>query len=381
MRDRGRAALAGVLVVSGVLALAGCGHDSRAEAPEAEEAVTLGPENIYVVRTESLQSGPVISGSLVPERQAVMRAQVAGPIVATSAEVGQQVHRGELLLRIDDTAIRDSYLSAKATVASAQQAAELAKRNAERSERLAKAGAIAEADLESARSQAASAASQLADAEARLALARKQLDQTMVRAPLDGIVSERPVDAGDVVQPGAALITVVDPSSMKLEAAVPAQEIGSIVLGQHVEFEVRGYQGRAFQGTVRRISPVADPATRQVGITVSIPNSGRDLVGGLYAEGRVQTQSAQGLAVPTAAVLETGGPPAVMRLKQGKAEQVPVQLGLRDERSEMVLVSGNIAAGDTLLLGAAQGVTPGTAVRVQPSAEVGGAAAGDPQGE
>lgn len=370
-------------MASGILALgaAACGRDSQAESPAATEAVTVGPENTFVVRTATLQSGPVISGSLVPERQAVMRAQVAGPIVSTSAEVGQAVHKGELLLRIDDTAIRDSYLSAKSTVASAQQAAELAKRNAERSERLAKAGAIAQADLESAESQATAAASQLADAEARLALARKQLDQTMVRAPLNGIVSERSVDAGDVVQVGNALVTVVDPSSMKLEAAVPAQDIGSIAMGQHVEFEVRGYPGRAFDGSVRRISPVADPATRQVGITVSIPNAGGDLVGGLYAEGRVETKSAQGLAIPTSAVLETGGPAAVMRLKQGKAEQVPVQLGLRDERSEMVLVSGNLAAGDTLLIGAAQGVTPGTAVRVQTSAELGGAAAGGPQGE
>ncbi len=369
----GAAAVRHAVAAAGIgwmaLAAAGCGRGGQATAEPGSESVMVGPENLYVVRSGALSSGPVVSGSLTPERQATVRAQVSGPVVAMNVEVGERVAAGAVLGRIDDTAIRDSYLSARAQVATAQQAATVAKRNLERSEKLEAAGAIAEADLEAARTQATTAESQLADARARLALARKQLDQTALRAPFAGVVSERPIDAGDVVQPGTAVVSVVDPTSMKLEASVPAQYLQNLKLGQSVSFEVRGYPGRVFEGRIRRIAPIVDPATRQVGITVSLPNAGGDLVGGLYAEGRVEAERAEGLIVPSSALMESGGPPSVLRLKQGKAEQVPVQVGLRDERAEMVIVSGNLAAGDTLLVGAAQGVSPGTPVRVQSGAE------------
>ncbi len=375
-RRRTRGACRAAILASAALLVAGCGGpESGSGEPSGTEAVVVGPENVYVVEPTTLTSGPVVSGTLTPERRAQVRAQVSGPIVSTSAETGEQVREGQVMARIDDTAIRDSYLSARAQVASAQQAATTAQRNLERSQRLEQAGAIAEADLEAARTQAAAAESQLADARSRLALAKKQLDQTVIRAPMTGVVADRSVDAGDVVQVGGALFTVVDPTSMRLDASVPAQALSGLSVGQTVSFEVRGYEGRSFQGRIRRIAPVADPATRQVDIVVSLPNTEGDLVGGLFAEGRVQTQSATGLAIPESALTGTGGPPAVMRLENGTADRVPVQLGLRDARREMVIVTAGVSAGDTLLLGAAQGVTPGTTVRVQSAAEI--PAAGD----
>jgi membrane fusion protein (multidrug efflux system) len=275
------------------------------------------------------------------------------------------VGKGALLAKLDDAAFRDAHLSARSGVTSAQTGAGNAARELERAEKLVAAGAIAEREVEQARSANTAAQSALADARARLTIAEDNLQRTEIRAPFDGVVSRRWVSAGDVVQPGGEIYTVVDPSSMRLEAAVPADQLMAIKLGAPVTFTVSGYPDRAFTGRVTRINPAADPVTRQVQIYVSIPNAGSRLVAGLFAEGRVASESHLGLVVPQAAVNERGTSPTVMRIKGGRVKQVAVQLGLRDAATETVEVVAGIAASDTVLLGAAQGIEPNTPVRVQ----------------
>jgi len=101
-----------------------------------------------------------------------------------------------------------------------------------------------------------------------------------------------------------------------------------------------------------------------VRILISIPNTEGRLVGGLFATGRVATESRTGMVAPVNAVDARTSTPSVFRIKGGKVERVSVQLGLRDESSERVEIKSGVALGDTLLLGAAQGITPGTIVRV-----------------
>ena len=94
-----------------------------------------------------------------------------------------------------------------------------------------------------------------------------------MKAPFSGIVSARQVSAGDIVQIGAMLYTVVNPATMRLEASVPADQLSAVHVGAPVDFSVNGYPGRAFTGRITRINPVADPATRQVRIIASLPNA------------------------------------------------------------------------------------------------------------
>jgi membrane fusion protein, multidrug efflux system len=364
MKRNGKAASSALVLI--VVAAAACGSGtSDAEQLNHDSSVLLSPENIAIVDSANVSSGPTISGSLQPDRAAAIRAEVGGSVLQTLAEEGQRVGRGTLLLRIDDTAIRDAWLSARSGVTTAEQAASVAQRNLERSQRLAEAGAIAESALESARIAASSAEAQLADARARLAQAEKQLAATRVKSPLAGIVSVRAVNAGDVVSPGTALYTVVDPSSMRLEAAVAAAQLGSIHMGAPVEFAVTGYPSRAFKGRVDRINPTVDPATGQVVISASLPNDGGQLVGGVFAQGRVGTESRVALAVPSSAVAVDGPSASVLRIRSGVVERVAVQLGLRDEQAELIEIRDGLARGDTILVGAAQGFTPGTPVRIQ----------------
>jgi RND family efflux transporter MFP subunit len=274
------------------------------------------------------------------------------------------VRAGQTLARIEGGGLQDVFLSARAGVTSASNSADIARRELERAQKLLAAGAIAERDMEQARRNAVAANAALADARARLATAQKQVGNTVVKAPITGVVSERAVSAGDVVQPGGAMFTVVDPSSMRLEGSVPAEQLNQIRLGAPVTFSVNGYPGRTFTGRVTRINPTADPATRQVRILISIPNTEGRLVGGLFATGRVATESRTGMVAPVTAVDARTSTPSVFRIKGGKVERVSVQLGLRDESSERVEIKSGVALGDTLLLGAAQGITPGTIVRV-----------------
>jgi RND family efflux transporter MFP subunit len=344
---------------------AGCRQDPDANAEQPTGSVTiLGPQSVTVLDSVTLKSGPAISGTLTAEREARVRAQVAGTVIATYPEQGQRVAQGAVLARIDDQAVRDAYVSAKSQVTSAELAQRVAKRNLERSETLARAGAIADRDLETATWNATNADAQLADAKARLASAEQELQYTTVRAPFAGVVSERSASAGDVVQTGGALYMIIDPASLRFDGTVPAEQVGRLERGAPVEFAVSGYPGRVFAGEIDRINPTADPATRQVRVYVSVPNADQRLVAGLYAEGRVGTAVRRAVVAPASAVDQRGVMPTVLRIRHGRVEQVTVELGARDEADDRIQLRSGVAAGDTLLLGNAAGVLPGAAVRV-----------------
>lgn len=354
-----------ILSLIAVASLSACNGGGAADADAAApETATVGVENIAVVISGVLQSGPTVSGNLAPEREAMIRAQVGGSVLQTYADQGQAVHSGQTLARIDGGGLQDVYLSARAGVTAANSAADMANRELARSQKLLAVGAIAERDIEQAHRASISANAALADARARLATAAKQVGNTSVTTPMSGIVSERPISAGDVVQPGAAMFTVVDPSSMRLEGSVPASALAQVRIGAPVTFTVNGYPGRSFTGRVTRVNPTADPATRQVRVFISIPNAEGKLVGGLFANGRLAAESRTGLVAPVSAVDARSNVPSVFRIKGGKVERVPVTLGLRDEGSEKVEIASGVQAGDTLLIGAAQGITPGTIVKV-----------------
>jgi pyruvate/2-oxoglutarate dehydrogenase complex dihydrolipoamide acyltransferase (E2) component len=200
---------------------------------------------------------------------------VGGTVVAAVAEVGQRVARGAVLARLETTGIADQAISARSGVAAAQANYTVALRNAERADRLLAAGAIAARDAEQARAAATASRAQLEGARAQSAQASRQLGNATARAPFAGIVGIKRVSTGDVVNPGAELYTVVDPSSMQLEASVPAEQLAQVKVGAPVRFTVTGYGDRTFTGRITRVAPVADPTTRQVQILATLAQLGQ----------------------------------------------------------------------------------------------------------
>ena len=320
-------------------------------------------ENIVTVARATIVVGPIVSGELRAEREATVRAEIGGSVTQVSVQEGRPVRRGALLGRIETRTLDDARQSAMSAARNAENQLAVTRREMERAETLVKAGALAARDLDVARQNVTAAEAQLADAKSRVASADRQLADTVLRSPIDGLIAKRPVNAGDVVSVGSELFLVIDPSSMRLEASVPADDLSFLRVGAKVDFTVRGYE-KPFEGRITMIAPQADPVTRQVPIYVSIPNVGGRLVAGLFAEGRVVSQSAEGLVVPINAVNMTGPTPWVLRAANGKTERVDVMLGLRDPRTEKVLVTTGVSDGDTLLRGAAQGIASGTAVEL-----------------
>jgi membrane fusion protein (multidrug efflux system) len=361
-----RAAVSALLLAGALVAASGCkkkGGD--AEAAETAKAVVIGPQEITIITQRRIETGPSMSGSLAPDKDATIRAEVGGAVLQTYVDQGTRVAAGTVLARLDDTAIRDAFLSARSGVTSAQSSADVARRELERAQKLVAAGAIADRDVENARRASIAAESQLADARARLSAAEQQLAKTTIKAPFAGVVSVKSVNAGDVATPGSPLFTVVDPTSMRLEGAVPADQVSAVRLGMPVNFTVQGYPDRSFTGHITRINPVADPVTRQVRILASIPNDGNTLVGGLFADGHVASEARTGIVIPSSAVNQHDFVPTVTRIKNGRTEKVAVGLGLQDSGTEMVEITKGLVVGDTVLVGGAQGIAPNTVVRVR----------------
>jgi RND family efflux transporter MFP subunit len=347
-----------------LLPLAACGTKPAADSADASgSAQIIGPDNIAVVTADTLRSGPAISGTLGADREARIRAEVSGAMIETFVEPGERVNAGTALGRIDDAAVRDAAASARSGVAQAKIAAEQSTRELQRARTLAKAGAIADRDVETAERANLGAQAALADAQARLAQAEKVLRNTTVRAPFAGIVAERAVSPGDIVSPGTALFTIIDPRSLRVEGSVPATSIGDVKLGAPVTFTVNGAD-RQLTGRITRVSPMVDPQTRQVRILVSVPNTAGSLVAGLFVEGRIAADKRMGTLVPEKALDITGLTPTAMRLRGGKVEKIEVQLGARDEAAERFEVVSGLAVGDTVLMGAARGISVGSIVQV-----------------
>jgi RND family efflux transporter MFP subunit len=362
------------LVTAAAALSAACARGGDQVVTTTESVMFVGLENLTVARQETLQVGPAISGTLEAERKAAMRAEVGGALIAVNAEPGQPVARGAVLGRIDDAGVRDAAASAQSALSTAEMNLSLAQRNAERARALAEAGAIADREREQSEWNLSAAQTQLADARAQAVNTGKQLARTVIQAPFGGIVSERPVNLGDIVQVGTPLFTIVDPSSLKLEGSVAAEGLEQLGLGTPVTFSVSGGGGAPLHGRISRINPVVDPVTRQVRVTVAVPNAGGRLAAGSFADGRVATAERVSVVVPSGAVDRAGIRPTVVRVHQGRVERVEVELGLIDGGRERTELRRGVAPGDTILLGGARGLPPGTAVRIGSPAELGGRA-------
>ncbi|MBC7942144.1 MAG: efflux RND transporter periplasmic adaptor subunit, partial [Chitinophagaceae bacterium] len=355
-----------VLAVVLSAAIAGCGKSGTSDRPAGAGAVVpgtvgkadakpaptllLAPEDLRTVQASALSSGPVISGSVQPERRADLRAEVAAVVLQVLKQNGEPVRTGDLLMRLDDTSIRDSLMSADEAVRASTQAFEQTERQVQRLKTLQAQGMTSMQALEDAEVRRNNAQSDLVAARGRSVAARQQLRRTEVRAPFEGVVSERKASAGDTVQVGKELLKVIDPRSMRFEGLVSADRMSELKIGQNVSFRINGFTQGDFAGKVQRIDAAANAVTRQIEVVVSFSDTaGAPRVSGLFAEGRVETGSTQALMLPDASVQRTGEATFVWRVGGSTLSKVAVKLGERDLRSGQFPVLAGLAAGDRVL--------------------------------
>lgn len=348
--------------------LAGCdkfgigGAAAKADAKGAPVTLLLAPEDLRTLALTDRAQGPVITGSIQPERRADLRAEVSSVVLQVLKDNGEAVRRGDLLVRLDPTAIRDSLTSAEESVRALNQAFDQAERQVQRLKTLQAQGMTSLQALEDAEVRRNNAQSDLVAARARVVSARQQLQRTEVRAPFDGVVSDRKVSAGDTAQLGKELLKVMDPRSMRLEGLVSADRLHELKTGQRASFRVNGYPQTEFSGTVRRIDAAANATTRQVEVFVEFSGAEMPRVAGLYAEGRIESGTSRVLTVPESAVVRSGDNTHVWRIQGQALQKAPVQLGERDtRRGEYPVVSG-LAEGERILRSPTPAVVDGQKV-------------------
>jgi len=339
------------LLLAGCIAgLVACSPPQQpAEAATGPTSLSVIPADILKITPSELARGPMISGTLQPVVKAELNAEVSAIVTKVLKDNADPVSAGELLLQLDQTTFRDKLVSAQEAERSAALASDQAQRQLRRMQQLRKQELVTAEVLETAEIRANQTQSDLASAKARTVEARQQLERTLVRAPFDGVVAVRRVSAGDTAQVGKALMTLINPASMRFEGYIAADWVGQVQVGQQVKFQVNGYNEQYFSGEVERINPLANEATRQVQVLVKLAQQHQGMVAGLYAEGHIETSQQQSLMVPQTALVVEGDHAFLWQVKDQQLHKVPVKLGSKDRQWGTQQLLSGVEAGATVL--------------------------------
>lgn len=364
-----------VLLLVGGLAACGGGKDgpAAASAPASAAAkapvqLLVSPEDILTVgQAGAAGRGALITGAIVPEKRADVRAELGAVVQQVLKENGDTVRRGDVLVKLDESTVRDSLNAAEESLRAATLSFEQSERQLQRVKSLQAQGMVSQQAAEDAEVRRNNANSDVLAAKARVVNARQQLQRTEVRAPFDGVVVERKVSVGDTVQVGRELLKVMDPRTLRLEGRVSADQLREVRIGQTVRFSLNGYGAQRFEGRVQRVDAVANASTRQVEVVVALVGEA-PTVAGLFAEGEVltQTEAAQGkLVLPQGAVQAMGAKSVVWRLgADNTLQRIEVALGELDARHGWWPVKSGVQAGDRLLRNPTASLTPGQSFRL-----------------
>lgn len=350
--------------------LAACGGDVAPDAAASDAtrpALVLSAADVAIAEAAIGAAGIPVSGPLQPKVQVTLRAQVPGIVQELRVDRGTRVGRGQLLARIRAEGVQSQAVGAQAAVAAARAQLAVAAQRFEGARRLHGAGAMSDVDFRAAEAAHQAATAQVAAAEAQAAATEEAAGYTKVASPIDGIVSDRKVDAGEPVNPGTELFTVVDSRMLELEGGLAVEVASRVRVGQTVRFTLDAYAGDTFRGRVARIDPVADAATRQVRVYVELPNAGGRIIGGQYARGTILEEGVgpAAVTVPASAVLTAAdGTHAVLVVEQGKVARRAVTIGVRDDATGRVPVLTGIAAGTRVIAVPGAALVEGTPVAV-----------------
>lgn len=344
----------GLLLVAVTSALVPACRGGEAETDEtaaAETAMVLQPSDVALVEALPLNSGVLLTGTLNPYRIVEVRAQVPGLVSRLAVDRGDAVRDGQLLAVIEAEGIRSAAAGAQAQVAAAQAALSVARQRLESSRKLFEQGAISEIDMKTAQAGYEAAEGQVAAARAQASGAAESARRANVTSPIGGEVSQRHVSEGEAVNPGQAIVTVVNSAQLELAGQIPVLQAANVRPGQRVEFTLDAYPGQKFQGTVARVEPTADPATRQVGVYLRLDNPQRRIVGGLFATGRVLTGAVDTvLVVPEAAIRRDGEKAYVLAVAQDRLVRRDVVTGTEDPATGRTQIVSGLTRGERVLV-------------------------------
>jgi membrane fusion protein, multidrug efflux system len=344
-----------VLVAGGLVLTLGAGCGQRVDAAEKNAAAASGRSSApeAAVKADTVQVGEAkvprfltLTGSLAAYEDSDVAAGATGKVMSVHVERGTVVRKGDVLVKLDGRAASAQLDEAKAQVALATSQKQLADAECERAEKLFKEGTSSVAEHDRAMAQCRNAAAQAASAAARLEMLEINVTDTTIRAPFDGVVSERVVSVGEYVRADSKVVTLVALDPLRLSITVPESSAAFIQKDQRVEFTLTAEPGKTHQTKISFVGAGLRNGTRDLVVEALVPNKDRALMPGQFATARVQLGEQQLPVVPRTAVLGDGARRKVFVVSDGRLEERIVQV------SE--------SAGDSL--GVMAGVRPGERV-------------------
>lgn len=339
-------------------------------APVAATVLEFLPREVLTTEPVELHQTLALSGSLRAVQQAIVKARLAADVREVVVREGEAVKAGQVLVRMDATEYQARVEQARGNLNAALAQRDIANKTRDNNRALLEKGFISRNAFDNAASQLAVAEANVEAARGALDQVKKLLNDTVIRAPITGLIASRSVQPGEKVSPDNRLLEIVNLDLMEMEASVPTNDIARVVVGQQVRLRIEGLPD-AFSGRVTRINPATQPGSRSILVYVQIANPQHILRVGMFAEAQLSLLTKTNvLALPQSAIHKDSNGATVYVIDNGKLLKAPVTLGIEGRSGEtpLVEISGGLAFGAQVVRSDMGNLLQGTAVRVVPAA-------------
>ena len=338
-------------------------------AQPAQSIIELAPRDVVTVKTVKLLQGLAISGALKAVNSAIIKARVPGELQGLTVREGDLVKAGQVVARVDATEYASRVRQAQEQADSARAQIDIAQRQFDNNRALVQQGFISKTALDTSSSNLVAAQANHKAAMASVEVARKSVEDTVLRSPISGIVSQRLAQPGERIGVDARVLEVVDLSRIELEAALSAADSVAVSVGQEAQLQIEG-ASQTLAARVVRINPSAQAGSRSVLVYLAIANPA-GLRQGLFAQGTLGTAQSSVLAVPVSAVRTDKPSPYVQSIEGNKVVQRTVELGPRgDSGGEAMVGVTGVAENLAVIRGSVGALRAGTAVKFTAAAPI-----------
>jgi RND family efflux transporter MFP subunit len=328
-------------------------------------SIELSDGDIAIAQKMTMSQGLPVSGTLKAVRSAMVKARVAGELVMLEVREGDAVKIGQIVARVDNTEYLARQNQNKQQAEAARAQVEVAQRQFDNNNALVNQGFISKTALDTSISNLNGAKASYQAALATLDVATKALDDSVLKAPLNGFVSQRFAQPGERVAPEARIIEIVDLSQLELEATLTSAQAMNVKLGQIAKLNVEGTREEV-SAKVLRINPSTQTGSRSVLIYLGL-QSHPMLRQGVFVQGSLGTQKVQAIVVPLESVRSDKTKPYVQAIRDDKVMHIQVELGAKGEANgQAVMALKEIEEGALLLAPSAGAVRDGTLVTRTP---------------
>lgn len=303
-----------------------------AQSTESAQAqsIYLAPHDVHTVQVLTLNGSIPISGSLIAQRSAVVKAKVSAELQALHVREGDTVRQGQSLGQLDTQEVGLRRQQAQQQAASAKAIWTNAEQTLRNNQALVQQGFISRQALDTSLSNAASTRATYEAAQAAARLTEKAWQDTRILAPLAGQIAQRFVQPGERLNVDARIVEIVDLDSLEWQVPLSPQDVAQVRVDATASLHIEGLP-EPLSARIARINPSATADTRSVMVYLSLPRHPA-LRQGLFGQGQITVDTREGLAIPASAVSRDSGRDEVLRIDGDRIVRVPVQVGLRASR-------------------------------------------------